>query len=87
MLRDSLLSERQRGARGGAQRRDGAGLYPPRQDRLYRAQEQYRYIPESGPQFYFNIGSLEKFQTDYEQTQAEIGLEQHTAVPSLTFRA
>ena len=27
----------------------------------YKAQERFRYIPEQGPQFFLNIGSLEKF--------------------------
>ena len=32
----------------------------------YKAQERFRYIPEQGPQFFLNIGSLEKFETDYQ---------------------
>lgn len=38
----------------------------------YQALEQYKNIPETGPQFYFNIGALEKFQADYEQAQDSI---------------
>lgn len=51
----------------------------------YKAQEQYKYIPETGPQFYFNIGSLEKFQTDYEETQRTLATYNGVTAPSLTF--
>lgn len=40
----------------------------------YRKDEKYKYIPDAGPQFYFTIGSLEKFQNDYEKTVAEDAL-------------
>lgn len=45
----------------------------------YRQDEKYKHIPESGPQFFFNIGSLEKFQNDYEE--AEIGKSNQPPVP------
>lgn len=55
----------------------------------YKAQERYKYIPEQGPQFYFNIGSLEKFETDYEAARdsldARAGDLHGNAVPSLVF--
>lgn len=51
----------------------------------YKRQERYKYIPESGPQFYFNIGSLEKFQTDYEDSQLKLRDERQITAPSLDF--
>ena len=54
----------------------------------YKAQERYKYIPEQGPQFFFNIGSLDKFETDYEAAQDSLAAKAsgpHTAVPSLSF--
>ncbi|WP_297623423.1 ATP-dependent zinc metalloprotease FtsH [uncultured Rikenella sp.] len=38
----------------------------------YKAQERYKYIPTKGPQFYFNIGSLEKFENDYQAARDSI---------------
>lgn len=38
----------------------------------YRTQEKYKNIPESGAQFNFRIGSLEKFETDFEEVEAEL---------------
>ncbi len=37
-----------------------------------RKDEKYRNIPDRGPQFTLRIGSLEKFQNDYEKTQADL---------------
>ncbi len=37
---------------------------------IYKAKEEYAEIPETGPQFEFRIGSLEKFETDFEAAQA-----------------
>lgn len=54
----------------------------------YKAQERYKYIPEQGPQFFFNIGSLDKFETDYEAAQDSLAAKAsgpHIAVPSLSF--
>lgn len=51
----------------------------------YKRQERYRYIPETGPQFYFSIGALEKFQTDYEATQVQVLDEKGVVTPSLSF--
>lgn len=54
----------------------------------YKSQERYKYIPEQGPQFFFNIGSLEKFETDYEAARDSIAAKtpgEPVAVPSLTF--
>lgn len=44
-----------------------------KQDKIetLRAKESFAHIPDKGPQFYFNIGSLEKFETDYEQLNAQ----------------
>lgn len=46
----------------------------PNKVKEYQALEQYKNIPEQGPQFYFNVGSLEKFQADYEQAQDSIAV-------------
>ncbi|MDE6499244.1 MAG: hypothetical protein K2K83_00875, partial [Rikenella sp.] len=53
---------------------------------FYKGQERYKYIPDKGPQFFFNIGSLEKFETDYQAARDSV--EAHHPgidVPSLTF--
>lgn len=49
---------------------------------VYQRQEQYKDIPSSGAQFYFTIGSLEKFQTDYDKVIQEREL---ANAPELTF--
>lgn len=54
----------------------------PSKVKEYQALEQYENIPEQGPQFYFNIGSLEKFQADYEQAQDSLPVANHI---NLTF--
>lgn len=52
----------------------------------YKSQEKYKYIPEQGPQFFFNIGSLEKFETDYEAARDSLDAHQpQLGVPSLVF--
>ncbi|WP_294598518.1 ATP-dependent zinc metalloprotease FtsH [uncultured Rikenella sp.] len=59
----------------------------------YKAQERYKYIPTKGPQFYFNIGSLEKFENDYQAARDSINRKiadgttagRHGEVPGLTF--
>lgn len=59
----------------------------------YKAQERYKYIPQKGPQFYFNIGSLEKFENDYEAARDSINRRlgdgqaagRRAAVPGLSF--
>lgn len=48
----------------------------------YQQQEQYKHIPNSGAQFYFTIGSLEKFQNDYEQA---VSGEELKSAPELSF--
>ena len=88
VLRDTLLPA------GHVQRvqvlnREVAQVYlEPQSVSYYKNQERYRYIPDQGPQFFFNIGSLEKFENDYqaardsiERTAAGGGV----AVPALTF--
>ena len=44
-----------------------------KQDRIarYKQIEDYKYIPETGSQFYFNLGSLEKFENDYQAAQGK----------------
>ena len=37
-----------------------------------RKEDKYRNIPDRGPQFVFRIGSLEKFQEDFEKVQEEL---------------
>ena len=49
----------------------------------YKQIDDYKYIPDVGPQFYFNIGSLEKFQNDYEKAEEDCPL--GSQVP-LTFK-
>ena len=49
----------------------------------YKQIDDYKYIPDVGPQFYFNIGSLEKFQNDYEKAEEDCPLA--SQVP-LTFK-
>lgn len=58
----------------------------------YKSQERYKYIPDQGPQFFFNIGSLEKFETDYQAARdsIEYGSDAQrggtkVSVPALTF--
>lgn len=53
----------------------------PDQIASYQKQEKYKHIPSSGSQFYFTIGSLEKFQTDYEHAAQE----STRTVPELEF--
>lgn len=48
----------------------------------YKQEKEYKDIPDSGSQFYFTIGSLEKFQTDYEKAVLEGGI---TNAPELSF--
>lgn len=48
----------------------------------YKKEEKYKYIPNSGAQFYFTIGSLEKFQNDYENAVKE---EEIVNAPELSF--
>ena len=63
----------------------------PRSVAFYKNQERYRYIPDRGPQFYFNIGSLEKFENDYQAARDSIERHQQgelgpkVSVPALTF--
>lgn len=38
----------------------------------YKKQARYRNIPSNGPQFEFRIGSLEKFENDYEKSQVDL---------------
>lgn len=52
----------------------------------YKAQERFRYIPEQGPQFFLNIGSLEKFETDYQAAADSVEVQDRAIdVPSLMF--
>lgn len=58
----------------------------------YKSQERYQYIPDQGPQFFFNIGSLDKFETDYEAARDSVEqriergeLNSNVTVPALTF--
>ncbi len=44
----------------------------PKSVSLYKSQDRYKYIPDQGPQFFFNIGSLEKFETDYQAARDSI---------------
>lgn len=37
---------------------------------IYSKQKEYKELPKQGPQFSFNIGSLDYFQTDFEATTA-----------------
>ncbi|MCC8062736.1 MAG: ATP-dependent zinc metalloprotease FtsH, partial [Rikenellaceae bacterium] len=64
----------------------------PKSVSLYKSQERYKYIPDQGPQFFFNIGSLEKFETDYQAARdsIEYGAAAQrggpkVSVPALTF--
>ena len=92
ILRDTLLPS------GNVQRvqvlnKEVAQVYlEPSSVAYYKSQERYRYIPDQGPQFFFNIGSLDKFETDYqaardsiEQQVARGQLSSNLTVPVLTF--
>lgn len=61
----------------------------PKSVASYKSQERYKYIPDQGPQFFFNIGSLEKFETDYQAARDSIehrqGAGHEVSVPALTF--
>lgn len=48
----------------------------------YQKEERYKHIPNSGAQFYFTIGSLEKFQNDYETAIEEKSI---MSAPELSF--
>lgn len=37
----------------------------------FKKEESYKNIPESGPQMYFNIGSLEKFENNYDTLKVQ----------------
>ncbi|CDN32144.1 Cell division protein FtsH [Mucinivorans hirudinis] len=49
---------------------------------IYQKEDKYKNIPESGAQFYFTVGALEKFQNDYDRLVEEKGL---INAPDLTF--
>lgn len=49
---------------------------------VFQRQDKYKDIPSSGAQFYFTIGSLEKFQTDYDKAIEEQNI---ANAPELTF--
>ncbi len=51
----------------------------------FRKQEQYEHLPKAGPHFYFNIGSLELFQQEYQAAQDSIQARQKMVTPSLSF--
>ncbi|MCH5305841.1 MAG: ATP-dependent zinc metalloprotease FtsH [Rikenella sp.] len=86
-LRDTLLPSGQV-ERVQVMNRETAQIWlRPGAVRLYKGQERYKYIPDKGPQFFFTIGSLEKFENDYEAAREAAGgrLPKGGEWPSLTF--
>uniref|UniRef100_UPI00261D9F9A ATP-dependent zinc metalloprotease FtsH n=1 Tax=uncultured Rikenella sp. TaxID=368003 RepID=UPI00261D9F9A len=87
VLRDTLLPQ------GHVQRvqvvnKEVAQVYlDPKVVASYKRQERYKYIPDQGPQFFFNIGSLEKFENDYQAARDSIQARdpQIPELPGLTF--
>ncbi len=57
----------------------------PESVKFYQSQERYKHIPTKGPQLFFNIGSQEKFETDYEILQDSLKSQRGMELPSLTF--
>ena len=49
----------------------------------YKQDEKYKNIPETGPQFQFLVGSLQKFQSDFDAAQENVN---EDAVVPLTFK-